>query len=185
MSGNARAAVRRTPLQSPPMTVERTFARVDEDLRAGDVDMALTRLRDLVRSLPQRIDARERLADVQRLRGNLVEAGRWSYLSAERDAAEVAAFERACDDDPVQIMRALQWRGAEDDASTTAARERLLEVRARAQATSRRTLTWESAGREVGGSRWDGLWAVGCVLGSIVLVGLMVVGAVTVAGWVF
>lgn len=184
MSGKLRAAARPTPLQSPPMTVERTFAKVEYDLRTGDVDMALTRLTSLVRSLPHRIDARERLADVQRLRGDLVEAGRWSYLSAERDAAEVAAFERACGDDPVRIMRALRWRGPEDSASTDAARERLAEIRTHAQASTRRKITWESAGLDVGGSRWDDLWAVGCVLGSIVLVGLAVVGAVTVAGWV-
>lgn len=167
------------------MTVERTFAKVEEDLRTGDVDMALTRSRDLVRSLPHRIDARERLAGLQRLRGNAIEAGRWSYLSAERDADEVAAFERACGDDPVRIMRALEWRGPEADASTETARERLLEVRARAQATSRRTITWESAGREVGGSSGEDLWLLGCSVVAIVLVGLAVVGAVTVVGWVF
>ena len=71
------------------MTVERTLARVEDDLRIGDVTMARTRLQSLLQSLPHRLDARERLADVYRLDGNRVEAGRWSYLSEHRDPGEV------------------------------------------------------------------------------------------------
>ncbi|MEZ0446896.1 DUF6584 family protein [Cellulomonas sp. ICMP 17802] len=87
------------------MTVERTLARVDEDLRKGDVAMARTRLQSLVLSLPQALDARERLAEIYRLDGDRVEAGRWSYLAEQRDQDEVSAFERACGRDPVRIMR--------------------------------------------------------------------------------
>ncbi|UZN02888.1 DUF6584 family protein [Cellulomonas sp. S1-8] len=166
------------------MTVERTLAKVDEDLRLGDVEMARTRLRSLVQSLPHRLDARDRLADVYRLEGNLVEAGRWSYLGEDRDPEEVAAFERACGDDAVRIMRALRWRGPEDAAGTEAARQRLLDVRTRAQDKAGRKLDWETSGREAAGSRRDDLGTVGCLLGALVLVALMVVGAVTVVGWV-
>jgi hypothetical protein len=35
--------------------------------------------------LPHRLDARERLADLCRLEGDRVEAGRWSYLNEQRD----------------------------------------------------------------------------------------------------
>ena len=86
------------------MTVERTLARVDDDLRDGDVAMARTRLRSLVQSLPQSLEARARLAD---------------------------------------------------------------------------------AGREVGGSRWEDVFAVGCVLTGLALVALVVIGGVTVVGWIF
>ncbi|MBD7919945.1 hypothetical protein H9657_16860 [Cellulomonas sp. Sa3CUA2] len=165
------------------MTVERTLARVDDDLRTGDVEMALTRLRSLVRSLPHRLDARERLADVLRLQGDAVEAGRWSYLAEHRDADEVAAFERACGDDPVRIMRALRWRGDEQAAATASAQQRLLDVRARAEAHAGKKLDWTSPGREVGGSRWD-LAGVGCFLGGLVLVTLVAIGAATVVGWI-
>jgi hypothetical protein len=167
------------------MTVERTLARVEEDLRDGDVAMARTRLRSLVQSLPHRLDARERFADVCRLGGDPVEAGRWSYLSEHRDENEVAAFERACGDDPVRIMRALRWRASEEDAATDTARERLLDVRARAEAKAGRTLDWSDRGRAMEGPWWHDLFAVGCLAVGLVLLALAVIGVVTVVGWIF
>ena len=167
------------------MTVERTLERVEEDLRVGDVAMARTRLSSLVRSLPQRLDARERLADVCRLSGDLVEAGRWSYLSKHRDEAEVAAFERACGKDPVRIMRALRWRSSEEAATTEVARQRLLDVRARAEAKAGRTLDWSDKGREAGDPWWKDAFGVGCLVASLALFTLVVIGAVTVVGWIF
>ncbi|KRC42754.1 DUF6584 family protein [Oerskovia sp. Root22] len=166
------------------MTVERTLARVEEDLRVGDVTMARTRLSSLVRSLPHRLDARERLADVCRLDGDLVEAGRWSYLSEHRDEGEVAAFERACGNDPVRIMRALRWRSSEEAATTEVARQRLLDVRGRAEAQAGRTLDWSDRGREAGDPWWRDLFAVGCLVMGIALVALVIIGAVTVVGWI-
>ncbi|MBO3087933.1 DUF6584 family protein [Cellulomonas dongxiuzhuiae] len=164
------------------MTVERTLARVDDDLRTGDVEMALTRLRSLVRSLPHRLDARERFADVHRLAGNAVEAGRWSYLAEHRDPDEVTAFERAFGDDPVRVMQALRWRGPETAATTESARRILLDVRTRAEAKAGRTLDWASPGAD--DSRWGALAMVGCLVAALVLAALVVVGAVTVASWV-
>lgn len=167
------------------MTVERTLARVDDDLRRGDVTMAGTRLRSLVRDVPRSLEARLRLAEVCRLEGLPVEAGRWSYLAAHREAAEVQAFERACGDDPVRIMRALRWRGPEDDVRDDVARERLREVRARAEAAAGRTLDWADRGRADGPPWWqEAAGPLGCALVGLVLVALVVVGAVTVVGWV-
>ncbi|MEV7963580.1 DUF6584 family protein [Oerskovia paurometabola] len=167
------------------MSVERTLERVEEDLRVGDVTMARTRLSSLVRSLPHRLDARERLAAVCRLDGDLVEAGRWSYLTEQRDEREVAAFERACGKDPVRIMRALRWSCSEEAATTEVARQRLLDVRGRAEARAGRTLDWSDKGREVGDPWWEDALAVGCLVTGVVLLALVVIGAVTVVRWVF
>jgi Tfp pilus assembly protein PilF len=93
------------------VTLERTLGRVEEDLRKGDTAMARTRLKSFVQAVPQSLAARERLADVYRLEGERVEAGRWSYLSEKADREEVEAFERACGRDPIRIMRGLCWSG--------------------------------------------------------------------------
>ncbi|QCB94954.1 DUF6584 family protein [Cellulomonas shaoxiangyii] len=168
------------------MTVERTLAKVDDDLRRGDLTMARTRLKSLTHSLPHRLDARERLADVYRLEGNTVEAGRWSYLAEQRDPAEVAAFERACGQKPVRIMRALLWRGSEDAAATEIARDRLRDVRARAEADTGRRLDWSDPGRGAEGPWWeDAAGLIGCMVVGLVLAVLVVVGAATVVGWIF
>lgn len=165
------------------MTVERTLARVEADLAAGDVAMARTRLTSLLQSLPRELAARERLAAVYRLEDNRVEAGRWSYLAAERLPEETEAFERACGRDPVRIMRALRWRGPEETAATEVARERLRDVRARAQAKARKELDWSDTGRGTEGSTWGDPVAVGCLGAGFVLLALVLVGLFTVIDW--
>lgn len=167
------------------VTVERTLARVEEDLRKGDLAMARTRLSSLVQSLPHRLDARERLADVCRLDGDRVEAGRWSYLSERRDESEAAAFDKACGGDPVRIMRGLRWNGPEEVASTERAHQVLLDVRARAESAAGKRLEWTDRGRDVGGPWWADGCAVGCMLAGLLLIALMGIGAMTVVSWVF
>lgn len=167
------------------MTAERTLGRVDEDLRKGDVDMAWTRLQSFLQSVPQSLEARERLADVYRLKGDRVEAGRWSYLSERRDTEDTLAFERACGRDPVRIMRGLRWHGSEEDASSDVARARLREVRGNAQAAAGKELDWSARGRDIGGPWWQDIAAVGCMFTCLVLVALMVIGAVTVLSWLW
>ena len=167
------------------VTVERTLAKVDEDLRAGDVQMARTRLKSLVLSLPHRLEARERLADVYRLDGNLVEAGRWSYLSEHPDPAEVAAFEQACGNNPVRIMRGLRWPGPDETAAATEhAQLRLLDVRARAEAKAGKKLEWTDRGRDIGTRGEGNASGVGCVVGIVVLITLVAIGVATIIDWI-
>ena len=100
------------------------------------------------------------------------------------DPAEVAAFERACGNDPVRIMRGLRWPGPDEAAAATEhAEPRLLDVRARAEAKAGKKLsgpitdaTSAPRGRPVSG--------IGCVVGVIVLVALVVVGVATVIHWI-
>lgn len=167
------------------MSVERTLARVEEDLSRGDVTMARTRLLSLLQSQPYQLETRARLAEIYRLDGNLVEAGRWSYLSEQRDEAEMTAFERACGRNPVRIMRALRWRGYEDTAATEIARQRLIDVRARAEAKAGKELDWAARGREVRVPWRQDAESIGCLAVGLVLVGLVIIGAATVVGWVF
>lgn len=165
------------------MTVEQTLARVEADLAVGDVAMARTRLTSLLQSLPRELAARERLAEVYRLEDNRVEAGRWSYLAAERIPEETQAFESACGRDPVRVMRALRWRGPEETAATEIARERLRDVRARAQAKAKKELDWSDAGRGTEGSAWQDGVALGCLGAAFVLLALAVIGLFTVIEW--
>lgn len=165
------------------MTVERTLARVDEDLRTGDVAMARRRLRSLILAKPQDLLVRERLADVYRRQGDTVQAGRWSYLSESRRPEEVAAFERAFGDDPVRLMWALRWTGSESDATTEYARHRLHDVRTRAEQNAGRTLDWTTRTPRPPVPWWKDASAVGCGAALLGVVVLAVIGAVTVVRW--
>lgn len=165
------------------MTVERTLARVDEDLRKGDLAMARRRLRSLVEAKPQELVVRERLADVYRREGATVEAGRWSYLSEKRVEREVAAYERACGRDPVRIMRGLRWTGTASDATTGLAQERLREVKAAAEGKAGKDLDWSSRGRDTADPWWQDAFGLGCGAVLLAILVLAVIGAVTVVRW--
>jgi Family of unknown function (DUF6584) len=107
--------------------------RVDADLAQGYTTPAIQRLSSLVAAHPTDLDLRQRLAAVHRQVGNLVEAGRWSYLSPAGDRRELAAFERAYPV-PARRLRALRWpeRG---HAATEFARTRLTGLAAKRPAT--------------------------------------------------
>ena len=123
------------------MAVDDTLARARADLDAGRPELARQRLRGLVGTYPARLDVREALAETYRRTGDAVQAGRYTYLSEGRDPVEVAAFESAYPD-PFARMRALGWRGPEEDAPTGAARERLRALRAEAEAVAGGPVDW-------------------------------------------
>ncbi len=81
--------------------------RVAYDLAKGHTHPAKQRLHSLIAAHPNDLDLRRQLAEIYRQTGDLVEAGRWSYLDESADEAELAAFERAF---PLASRRAaLRW----------------------------------------------------------------------------
>jgi hypothetical protein len=103
--------------------------RVAADLSRGHTQPAIQRLGSLVAAHPTDLDLRRRLAAVHRLVGNEVEAGRWSYLNADADPAEILAFERAYPS-TVARLRELCWPAQEAHAATDFARDRIAALTA-------------------------------------------------------
>lgn len=163
------------------MSLERTLARVEAELQAGELMSALGRLRGLRGTYPQNLEVRDRLAEVYRRVGDPVQAGRWAYLAEHRLPDETAAFERAFGRDPVRLMGALRWSGSEDDAATEIARQRLTEVRTRAERHAGRKLMWERPHLvQHQTSGW-----VGCLAFALIVLffaGVFLVGLVTIVG---
>ncbi len=151
--------------------------------------MARQRLRGLVSSYPSDLQVRCCLGEIYRLYGDTAEAGRWTYLQADRDPAETAAFE-ARYPNAVARMIALAWRGPEDVAATGFARTALAEVRKAASAAEGRPLAWGFTPSEGEESEVEGSSAVmrfvGCtaaVLVALLLVLFVVLGAVSFVSW--
>lgn len=168
------------------MGVVQTLAKVAAEVEEGSpaaVLRALQRLRGLVGTYPDRLDLRDKLAEVYRTLGDPVQAGRWGYLAEQRVPAETAAFERAYRD-PVDRMLALGWRHSPDHAQTAPARERLTTVleAASRQAGRPLTYTWreDPAAADWSEPWWEGA-AFYALLGSATL--LMGIGLVTVLRW--
>ncbi|MCR3753405.1 DUF6584 family protein [Lentzea californiensis] len=112
------------------MPVERTLHKAAEELQRGDLASVLRarqRVAGLVGTFPQRLDLRERLAEVYRVLGQPAQAGRWTYLSDERDPGELLAFERAYRRADSRLV-ALSWQGRVDEAPTEMARTRLASL---------------------------------------------------------
>lgn len=180
------------PRHDAPVTVETTLLRVDADLRAGRIPVARQRVRGLVGSYPADLTARRRLAEVYRLYGESVEAGRWAYLEEDRDPDETAAFE-ARHPNPLDRMVALRWYGSEREVATETARARLVGLREAASAHLCRPVYWHTIGDHVrqrderqAPAGDDDLWWLGCAglcLAALAFLALAVVGGVTVARW--
>lgn len=106
------------------------FARVDNDLALGHTYLAIRRLRTYLGGHPHDLAARHLLAGIHRQTGNLVEAGRWGFLTDEVHPAEVTAFERA-NPSPWLRLRLLRFTADPDTLPPTAQdRLRVLTIQA-------------------------------------------------------
>jgi hypothetical protein len=108
------------------------LARVKNDLAHGRTHIAIQRLRTLTAIDPDDLEVRENLASVYRLTGNLVEAGRWSFLAAEVRPEEIAAFEHA---NPAPWLRLRLLRYSDPHRLPPPARDRLLALAEQARRT--------------------------------------------------
>ncbi|MFE9745517.1 DUF6584 family protein [Saccharothrix saharensis] len=163
------------------MPLELTLRRAAEEVERGDLASVLRarqRLVGLVASYPDRLDLRERLAEVYRVLGDAAQAGRWTYLSEVRDEAEVTAFERAYRT-PLARLEAMNWVSGEAGAPTSTARERLVGLREAADDQLRAELS-------VADDR-DSSWRANALVlvGLVVVLLCFVVGAVTLVMWAY
>jgi hypothetical protein len=157
---------------SPATAKGDVLDRVEADLGRGHTHAATQRLGSLVDAHPADLDLRLRLAAVHRRVGNPIEAGRWSYLSAEAVEAEVLAFERAYPS-PAMRLRRLRWPACGGYPATEFARDRL------------HTLT-EAAGAATPGvpTRPRLRHRIALAVATAVATPFAVLGAITVVQWI-
>lgn len=154
------------------------LARVKQDLAVGHTYSATQRLRTLVAIEPDDLELREMLASVYRQTGNLVESGRWAYLTADVSPEEIAAFERA-NPDPWLRLRMLRWTGDDAALPTEAARQRLHALAATAQRSGPPSTYRGPLSPALQGGRWVKGSAVPCLF---VLIALAAVGSLAAIG---
>jgi hypothetical protein len=104
----------------------KVVTRVENDLRLGHTHSAIQRLRTYLANHPDDLETRRLLANIYRRTGNLVEAGRWSYLSDDLRVEELVAFERA-NPSPWLRLRMLRYPGR-PEALRPGSRERLNDL---------------------------------------------------------
>jgi Family of unknown function (DUF6584) len=156
---------------------EDVLARIDRDLSQGLTHPALQRLRTLTEAYPQDLDLRARRAAVCRQVGNVVEAGRWGFLTEQVKPDELAAFERAFPH-PFVRLRTLRLRGRPATLGP-AAGERLNQLID--EASTEGPLEWTAAGPQpTPTTGWiDALMGIGCGASLLALAALIFVGLIT------
>ena len=175
------------------MPLEQTLARIETEIASGDCGKARDRLHGLVASYPDDLSLRRRLGDVYWKLQYPAMAGRYWYLEEETSPSmDVAreAFERSRGRDPLKLLLALRFRGDLEAIRGAYAGQRLLTLHEEAKARHRHYVDF----REQGPKRYrealiEGppktVLLIGCVLGVLIAVVLMIAGAIYVVEWAF
>ncbi len=116
------------------MSKEQTLEKINADILAGDFGKARDRLLGLIATYPDDLSLRRNLGDIYGELRYPAMAGRYWYLEANRTPEmqrACEAFERACGQDPLQILLALKFRGDLQSVQDSYARTTLLALRER------------------------------------------------------
>lgn len=162
------------------------LAKVTEDLRRGHYHPAMQRLASLTAAHPDDLELRARRAALYRQVGNVVDAGRWGFLSDDATTPEIAAFERA-HPSAWRRLRLLRVNADTADHLGPVAGARLARLIEQAGAEGLGRVTWTENGPEPAP---PGFWSVTfpCLVATafgVSAVGLAVIGLVTVIRWIF
>ncbi len=115
-----------------PITV--TLAKIEGEIACGDYRKARDRLRGLLSAYPNDLGFRRRLGDVYQLLECPTMAGRYWYLEQDKSPDMIAAcrhFERACQDDPLNILLCLKFRGSLESLESSFAKQILEQLRSK------------------------------------------------------
>lgn len=162
------------------------LARVKQDLALGHTYTATQRLRTLVAIEPDDLQLRRMLATVYRQTGNLVESGRWGFLTDEVSEDELVAFERA-NPDPWLRLRMLRWDDRAPELADEAARARLAELATAAERAGPPSAYQGPLAATRRSGRFGGGSAIPCLFVVIALGGLgslAAIGLVRIVTWI-
>lgn len=182
------------------MPIRETLEKVERDIATGDYGKARDRLHGLLSTYPDDLSLRRRLGDVYWKLQYPAMAGRYWYLEEEKTPEMVdacQAFEQSCGNNPFQISLDLKFRGDVDAIRDTFAGRTLLALQARARDEYYCHVEFGKRGAEKfvyhrrPSSSTDGstlgcyALLAGCILSLVIALGLMLIGLVTVLGWIF
>ncbi|BCJ71221.1 hypothetical protein CS0771_07650 [Catellatospora sp. IY07-71] len=168
------------------MTAEEVLAKVAADLQRGHYHPAMQRLASLTAAYPDDLELRARRAALYRQLGNWVEAGRWGFLTEDATPEEIAAFEKA---HPGAWRRLLLLKVISDPSPEVGplAGARLARLVEQAEEESTAPVSWTEVGpRPEAPATWrDGLPCLLAGVMGLIMIGLAVLGLVTLIGWIF
>ena len=96
------------------MVIEEKLKQIDQEVESGEIDSAKNRLHGLLTSHPNRAAVRRKLGEIYWQLDQPEMAGRyWFLIEAETPEMVAAnyAFALGCDNDPLEILRRLEFKG--------------------------------------------------------------------------
>ena len=166
------------------MPKEQTLARIEREIAEGKLGIARDRLHGLVIAYPCDLSIRSRLGDVYARLGYPVYAGRFWYLdsdiSGEKEEA-VKAFMISCGNNPREILERLKVKCEPQQISDFVAAEKLESLIEECKASGLLPPQTSNSGTQSLSARYLGSF---CLLVSVVLIVLIIVGLLTVITWI-
>jgi hypothetical protein len=166
------------------MAKEQVLAKVAADLRRGHVHPAMQRLASLTAAYPDDLALRAQRAALYRQVGNLVEAGRWGFLTEDVTVPEIGAFEKA---HPGAWRRLLVLKVNADptDRLGPVAGARFARLVEQAGQEGPAPVTWTEVGPR---PQFPGSWRddLPCLLAAVIgltVIALAILGLVTLIRW--
>lgn len=174
------------------MSKPETLRKVEYDIINGNLGLARDRLHGLMMSYPDDLSLRVKRAEVYWKLQQPVMAGRYWYLMEERSPemeAAVQAFEKMQGHDPLRIMRALKFRGELSGIEGTYAGQIISDlmsiVKERHSEEALLGLPGMSPKIKKPNNRHGGQGSdFGCWIVLIIVICLILIGLITVVGWI-
>ncbi len=166
------------------MAKDQVLAKVAADLRRGHYHPAMQRLASLTAAHPDDLDLRAQRAALYRQVGNLVEAGRWGFLTEDATPEEIAAFERAHSGAWARLL-VLKVNADPADKLGPVASARLARLIEQAGQEGPAPVAWTEVGPrpQIPGSWRDDLPCLLAAAIALMVIALAVLGLITVIRW--
>ena len=176
------------------MPIEQTLKKIEYDISTENCRRARDRLHGLILTYPDNLSLRRKLGDIYWKLQYPEMAGRYWYLEEDKSptmTTACAVFERTFGNDPLHILIALKFRGDIKSIEDTFPGRTLLALHTQAKQKHGYYVDFQKQKAEryiqraSNKSRHDKMLGIGCIVGLVIGIGLMIVGLVTVVAWLF
>ncbi len=176
------------------MSLKQTLQKVEADIQQGDYGKARDRLHGLISSYPDDLSIRRKLGEIYWKLQFPAMAGRYWYLEDDKSPEmEIAckSFESTFGNNVMKMLFAIKFQGDFRLIEEHYAGRVLLNLHEQAKEKYRFYVDFRNKRankfyQSPKGKNKNSLFiAIGCLIFLVVLIGLVGIGLVTIAGWIF
>jgi hypothetical protein len=169
---------------------QKKLNQISQEIQAGKISKAISRLEGLIRFNPNEQIYREKLGEIYYSVKWLERAGKYWFLTERefRKEKAIKIFENQHGNSATQILTALKFRGDVDKLpqEVRSIYRRLEQESLSVNRYIPKYSTNEKRPRlEYSETMIDKLWSFGCLLVFVIIIGLAIIGTIDVFRWIF